>query len=236
MASDDITKLHDLIGLSHTKIREYFMKHQNKIVARTRKYYKDCGRSDLEKVLIGNADPYYKPLYKINKETGKIDNDFTYKNPWDLNENLKDHERSYLKFITWEMYKWKAKLSSEFIDMDYEQVEKHDKFKEFIKDKAFLQVPLVKRIDANKIKSLTTQNLWESVGRRWEDFKDMLDPRNLTEAQRKDAENEINGAYKMYNEFNMDDKFRDNLIDKYKDLAKNTVSNTTFSIKHLDLN
>jgi len=47
--------------------------------------------------LIGNASPYHEVLFKINKDTGKIDDSFSVKDPYDLKENLKDHERVYLK-------------------------------------------------------------------------------------------------------------------------------------------
>lgn len=98
MVSDDITQLHDLISLANTKIRDTYSKIQNRITQKTNEYYKLCGRNGLEKVLLGNANPFHEIFFETN-QNNKISDQFIYKNPYDLNSKLKDHERDYLKFI-----------------------------------------------------------------------------------------------------------------------------------------
>lgn len=97
LISTDFTKLHDFISSAFQKIRDEFSKVQNQSVKKTNEYYDKCGRSDLEKVLIGNANKYHEVFLKT--KNGKIDSSFTFKNPYDLSENLKDHERDYLKYM-----------------------------------------------------------------------------------------------------------------------------------------
>lgn len=150
MLSTDITQLHDLISLAHSKIRESYFKIQRKITAKTNEYYTLCGRSDLEKVLIGNANPYHSVLFETKKDSKDISSQFIYKNPYDMKANLKDHERDYLKFILWETYKLKKSLGTEFFEMDYKDAQKHEKFNDFLNDDAYLQAPLMKRMDLSK--------------------------------------------------------------------------------------
>lgn len=215
MLSADITQLHDLISLAHSKVREAYAKVQNRITIKTNEYYKLCNRSGLEKVLLGNANPYHSVLFEPKENSKDISSQFIYKNPYDMNINLKDHERDYLKFILWETYKFKKSISSEFFDMDYKEAEKHEKFKEFLNDDAYLQAPLMKKMDLSKWSTLTTDSFRQIIGKRWEEFKDTLDPRNVTELQRKSSEDQINAAYTMYNEFNIAPEFREKLINEY---------------------
>ena len=215
MLSEDITKLHDLISLAHSKVRDAYAKIQNKITNKTNEYYKACNRSGLEKILLGMANPYHSVLLETKENSKDLSTQFIYKDPYNMNVNLKDHERDYLKFILWETYKFKKAIGSEFFDMDYKDAEKHEKFKEFLNDDAYLQVPLMKKMDLSKWGTLTTDTLRQTIGKRWEEFKDTLDPRNVTELQRKSSEDQINASYTMYNEFNIAPEFREKLINEY---------------------
>lgn len=211
--SKDRTQIFDYISLGHTKIREAYHKIQGPTVAMTTKYYEECGRTGLEKVLIGNAYKYHRVFMKESK--GKIDDSFSTKNPYDLSENLKDHERNYLKYILWEMYKFKEHLPEEYKNMDYKAFEKSERFKEIIAKPEYYKIPLMKKLDINKWSSLTTEGFWKMVGKRWEDIKDSIDPRNITEIQRQDAEHNVLACDKMYNEFKMGDGMREKLIAEY---------------------
>ncbi len=211
--SKDRNQVFDYISLGHTKIREAYGKIQRPTVTMTTKYYENCNRSGLEKILIGNATKYHEVFMKTID--GKISDDFSAKNPYDLNENLKDYERDYLKYILWEMYKFKKHVDEEYKEMDYKTFEKSENFKEYTKDPVYFKIPLMKKLDINKWGSLTTEGFWKSVGKRWEDIKDSIDPRNITEIQRQDAEHHVLACDKMYNEFNMGEGVREKMISEY---------------------
>ena len=95
--SKDQRKIFDVISEGHALLREEYMKIQSRVVKETNEYYKKCGRSGLEKMLLGNAKPYHTVFFR--QVNGKISDEFAAKNPYDLSENLKDHERKYLKYI-----------------------------------------------------------------------------------------------------------------------------------------
>lgn len=96
--SSDIRQLNDLVSIGHDKIRESYIKIQNPMVNASNKYYEDCKRPELEKLLLGKANPYHEVFFKKNAAE-KISNEFVFLNPYDMNENLKDHEREYLKHV-----------------------------------------------------------------------------------------------------------------------------------------
>lgn len=212
--SKDRTQIFDYVSLGHTMIRDAYQKIQGPTVKKTTKYYEDCGRSGLEKVLIGNATKYHERLFE--QLGGKLDSDFRAKNPYSLDSDLKAHERDYLKYILWEMYKFKdSSLAEDYKKMSYTEFEKSERFKEITTKNEYTLIPLMKKLDMSKWGSLTTENFWKSVGKRWEDIKDFVDPRQITETQRIDAENHVLSCNKMYNEFNMGAEVREKLISEY---------------------
>lgn len=212
--SSDIRQLNDLVSIGHDKIRESYIKIQNPITNATNKYYEACNRPDLEKILIGKANPYHEVFFKKNT-AGKIANEFTFVNPYDMNENLKDHEREYLKTILWEMYKFKIVVDDKFKNLNHTEAKKLPEFEDFIKEPKYFEAPLMKKLDLSKWGSLTTKGFRDAVGKRWEELKDSLDPRQITETQRRDAEEQVTACYKMYNEFDMDKDKKDSLVANY---------------------
>ena len=213
MASEYKSEVYDLGVAGHSEIRALYAKVLQKISKKTNEYYVKAGRSGMEKMLLGKSEPYHEVFFKRHPDTGKISDDFEYKNPYDMNEVLKDYERDYLKFILWETYKFKKNLGMEFYNIDYKSIEKNERFDEFTKDPIYIKAPLAKKTDLSKWSS--TDNFREAIGKRVEEFQDSLDPRAITEMQRNKLEDQVNSAYTMYNEFNIDDDFRKQLISKY---------------------
>ena len=54
-------------------------------------YYKACGYSDIQNMIIGNQLHLFDNLYQENNEM------MMFKNPYDMNNDLKPHERTFLK-------------------------------------------------------------------------------------------------------------------------------------------
>lgn len=215
LVSKDRTQINDYISLGHTKIREAYQKVQGKTVAKTNEFYANSGRLSVEKTLIGNAAQFHNKLFKTVPNSDTLSDKFIVKNPYDLSENLKDYERDYLKYILWELWKFKGLIAEEHKDVDYKDAVKLSEFQEYLKTPAYLEIPLMKKLDLNKWGSLTTDSFRDTIGKRWEEFKDSIDPRNITDLQRENAEKESDACKKMYNEFKMDENLRKNIITEY---------------------
>lgn len=67
-----------------------------------KQYYEDCGYGKIDNALIGHQEVMYRNLYEPD-ENGK--NTFQFKNPYDNTNDLKPHERKFLKNILYEFYK-----------------------------------------------------------------------------------------------------------------------------------
>lgn len=211
--SKDISKILDFISMGHSQRRQLYGPIANQTTTWTNQYYKDCGRSGLEQTLLGNADPYHRVFYKtIN---GKISDDFSAKDPYDLSENLKDHERKYLKKILWELFKDKVAIPESHQKLTVEEAEKLPEFEQYKKDPKYLLIPLKKRTDSTKWKSLTTNDLRKSIGKRIEDLRDILDERDITDIHRQEFKKKEQMAFQMTNEFKVGENKRDELIHEY---------------------
>lgn len=87
------------IDLIRNKIIEWYNGGPKQIFA---EYYKACGYTAGRNALIGDQASVYKNLYQVD-ENGT--NTFLFKNPYDPNVDLKQHERTFLKKILYEFYK-----------------------------------------------------------------------------------------------------------------------------------
>lgn len=213
--SRDISKIMDYVSMGHSKRRELYAPIANQTTTWTNEYYKECGRSGLEQTLIGNADQYHIVFMKKN-DKGEIHDSFSTKNPYDLKENLKDHERKYLKKILWELYKDKQPLPEVHQKLTVEEAEKLPEFEEYRNHPQYLLLPLKKKTDSTKWKSLTTNDLRKAIGKRFEDIKDILDDRNLTDIHRQEFKKKEQMAFEMTNEFQISDETRTKLIHEYR--------------------
>lgn len=212
--SRDISKIMDFISMGHSKRRELYAPIANQTTTWTNQYYKESGRSGLEKTLLGNADPYHIVFFKLN-DKGEIHDSFSAKDPYDLKENLKDHERNYLKKILWELFKDKQPLTEAHQKLTVEEAEKLPEFLEYRKNPQYLLIPLKKKTDTTKWKSLTTNDWRKTIGKRFEDLKDILDDRNITDIHRKEFKDKEKMAFEMTNEFKISDETRTRLIHEY---------------------
>ena len=215
MQSQSASRLHSLVAVAKNNIAREFNQEQALIVGGTNKYYDAIGRSTLQEILIGESDKYHEVFYE--KHNGKITHDYQFKNPWDNNSSLDNHQRAYLKQKIFELYKFsKANLGSDIKTLA--EFEKHEGFQQILAEGKIFKAPLVKRIGASKWKTLTTDGFRKTIGRTWEDTKGLLDPRDLSEEDRATSYKTINGFKQMYNQFDQssnDDSYRNSLIDKH---------------------
>jgi len=101
--------------------------------------------------------------------------------------------------------------------MSREKFEKSPRFKEITNSISYLKVPLKKKLTAEKFKTLTYKGVQKGFAKRFEDFKDELDPRNLTDIQREESAKDrtIESLTSMYNEFNISDTTRERMLEAY---------------------
>ena len=216
-----MTKMHDLITIAQNKIVSDFNKKKNIIINATNQYYKEIGRSGLEKFLIGLSDQYHEVFFETHN--GKITRDFKLKNPWDNKSLLSTAERKYLKQIIYCQY-----INGKYGNLDLDTLDKFEKSSEFSKMMAdgsiekLLKVPLIKKQSLSRMKSLTTDGFRKFIGQTWDSMKNALDPRDMTGDENEDlqkvgAYNSVNAMNKMYNQFDAQEseEYRDKLIEKY---------------------
>lgn len=114
------------------------------------------------------------------------------------------------------MYKFKRKgMPSEYKKMSLAEFEKSDKFKDYTNDSVYYDAPLMKRLDINKWKTLTTEGFRGALGKIKNQVIDSIDPRNMTEQQRVWFDSEIQACDKMFNEFDLSVDRRDEMIAEY---------------------
>lgn len=213
LQSEAMTRLHGMITIAHNKIASEFNKESATIVNATDKYYESIGRSTIQKVIIGDADKYHKVFFEQHNKT--ITNDFKFKNPWDPKADLDNDQRRYLEVILFNMFKLSP--LNKFNITTLEDFKKHSNFSEWTAaDSNLFKAPLIKKMSLSKWKSITTDGFRKTVGKFWDDTKGLLDPRDLTEEQRVESYESVNGFKRMYNRFkNTDDNYRLALIEKY---------------------
>lgn len=213
MQSIALTKLHDLVAIAHDQITSAFQKEHVAITRSTEKYYEAAGRSDWQRMLIGGADKYHKIFFET--DNGEVTSEFRFKNPWDSNANLENHQREYLKNILFVLFK-NSNLNNTNIET-LEQLEKSQSF-EAIKDgtSPLFLAPLIKKTGADRWIP-TNGDFKKFIGRSWDSVRDILDPQARTEEERVRSYNKINAFRKVHNQYDLgnDTDFRNEMIEKY---------------------
>jgi hypothetical protein len=219
MGSRGVGKLHDLISITQNSIVKEYGSEANLINNKTLKYYTESGRSSLEKNLIGDADYLHKKFIKIDN-FGKVAKEMMFINPYSSKCALKTNEKEYLKFILFEIYKYNDKSSNlSFQNMTLEEAEKKEDFMRIVlnDDSEYFQIPLVQRMGLAEMKVFTTEKLHKVIGQKFSNVKNELDPRNLFDEQRAQLQRKVNKGviHDIYNQFDMNPEFRQELINKY---------------------
>lgn len=215
-----MTKLHDLISIAQNKITTDYNKIKNIVTKTTREMYAEFGRSDLERVLIGNAEKFHEVFFE--KDGSKISTDFKLKNPWSNNVDLDPAQKKYLKRYIYFLYLY-SKNSNKELDT-FEKFEKSQELSDLLESGSIskiLTVPLIRKQSLSRLKTLTTEGLWKYLGNTWDSMLNSLDVRDMTgEENANELEqkigvfNAVNGFGKMYNRFDSQEskEFRDSLI------------------------
>ena len=96
MFQKSIDKIANDMVTRYTPIRSVFMK-----------FYEDSGYSVAQNAVIGNQASVYKNLYEVDQNGNRL---MQFKNPYDDFNDLKPHEREFLKKILYEFHKVRCEV------------------------------------------------------------------------------------------------------------------------------
>lgn len=91
----------DNLQICHDNIASRFLKNYNKINRPFETFYKEIGYSSQQNMSFGNQAMQFSNLFKRDFETGA--NTMTFKNPYNMSEDLSDPERKLLKQILFQI-------------------------------------------------------------------------------------------------------------------------------------
>lgn len=141
--SDNIKIVVNNLQTTHDAIAEEFLnEYQHNIPKIFDTFYKECGYSQTQNMLIGNQASQYSNVFD------RDDDMFSFKNPYDMSNDLKPHERKMLKQVLYNLDKINRNGNSQFSSIE------DSKIPEYIKaHPEYLWVPLERASDATKRQS-----------------------------------------------------------------------------------
>lgn len=141
--SDNIKIVVNNLQITHDAIAEEFLKeYQHNIPKIFDTFYKACGYSQAQNMLIGNQASQYSNVFNPD------DDMFSFKNPYDMSNDLKSHERKMLKDVLYNLDKINRNGNSQFSSSE------DSKIPEYIKaHPEYLWVPLERASNATKRQS-----------------------------------------------------------------------------------
>ena len=183
------------------------------ITTATKEYQKKAGYSEVSATVLSNTHNLNKVFYKTTN--GKLDPEMLFKNPY-KDESLKTYESEYLKFMLWQINKWKIKgLTEADKKLSYKEAEKLEAVKEEISKGyggVYFEVPLRKGMDYTRMKQLTRENIVDAAKEKIGDLKDLFDQRDVVEEQRLELSNQTKNYNYMYNQFRTSRQTRQNML------------------------
>ena len=141
--SDNVKIVVNNLQITHDAIAEEFLKeYQHNIPKIFDTFYKQSGYSQAQNMLIGNQAAQYANVFNPDDEM------FSFKNPYDMSNNLKPYERKMLKQVLYNLDKINRNGNSQFSS------EEDPKIQEYIKaHPEYLWVPLERASKATERQS-----------------------------------------------------------------------------------
>lgn len=142
--SDNIKIVVDNLQITHDTIAEEFLKeYDSGIRGMFDKFYKQQGYSSAQNMIIGNQAQQYSNFFDPDEEL------FSFKNPYDLSNDLKPHERELLKEVLYRIDKINRNGNSKFSSAN------DPKIKAWINNHPeYLWVPLERASEATRKQSV----------------------------------------------------------------------------------
>lgn len=202
--SNDLQSIYRFFDNSIAQLRRETNGEMKIITDATKKFYDASGKSQVSRAIIGYTYDLQNNLYRVDSQ-GKLDSRLILKNPYDANSRLSPIEREYVKTILWELNKFKSHLSSAEMQLSEVEGSKLDKIKELIADSegSYFLVPLKRGTEVRRVSGLTINNVIQETKQRFEDMKDLYDPREIIDSQKEAISKQNSNYTKMYNQYNM---------------------------------
>lgn len=211
--SKDLQSIYALFDNSIAQLRTEFTAEAKTITDATKQFYNEAGKSQINRMIIGNNYDLQNNLYRTNVD-GKLDSRLILKNPYDSNSKLNSSEIKYLKTVLWSINRFRSNLTSEESKLSEVEGSKLPKIKELIEnsDSGYFLAPLKKGTEVRRLSGLTASNLIQEAKQRFADLRDMIDTRELSPEQRINASKQNEDYSKMFNQHRMSPEARENLI------------------------
>lgn len=156
----------DNLQICHDNIANQFLKNYNKVNRPFETFYKEIGYTSAQNKTIGNQASQFNNLFKKDFDTGE--NTMTFKNPYDMSEDLTMPERKLLKQILFQI----ADIHSNH-QMPFKSAE-DPKIEEYIKGHPeYLWCPLIR---ASKATAIQNKDAWlAKIKNSWKRYRKAVD-------------------------------------------------------------
>lgn len=156
----------DNLQITHDNIASRFLKNYNKINKPFETFYKEIGYTAQQNMSSGNQAMQFNNLFKRDFETGK--NTMTFKNPYDMSEDLTNSERKLLKQILFQILDIHSNHQIPFKSAD------DPKLADYVKaHPEYLWCPLIR---ASKATIIQNKDAWiAKIKNSWKRYKKALD-------------------------------------------------------------
>ena len=141
--SDNLKVIVNNLQITHDAIAEEFLKeYQHNVPKIFDTFYKKCGYSQIQNMVIGNQASQYSNVFNTEDDL------FSFKNPYDMSNNLKTHEREMLKQTLFHLDRINRNGSSQFTSAEDPNIPKYIKA-----HPEYLWVPLERASSSTKRQS-----------------------------------------------------------------------------------
>lgn len=165
------------------RVREAFNKEQSVISAATKEFLNNSGKSNINRLIIGNNYDLYDDLF-VTSDNGKLLNNLSVKNPFDSRSGLNQVQSKYLRTILWSINKFKIpKLTSEQRSLSYQEAERLEEVQKYISSGEYFEIPIKRASNFQQLRNLTDIGVGQYFGKKWNEMKDVIDQRMLVEEQ-----------------------------------------------------
>ena len=190
--SENARKLLSFVDGSIQLLRSEFNDEAVYIQKATIEFYRQMGVSTPERMIIGDNTALYRDLF-VKNANGDVHSDFCVKNPYDMSNDLNPYQREYLKKILWQINKYRLKLSAADMKLGYTKAPENKKVSEAIANGTYFEVPLVQATGWQQIVHAPISDMKKVASQKVKQVQDYVDPRQLTEGQRKNIEKKTQG-------------------------------------------
>ena len=230
--SKDLRQINGLISTGNSIIGERMVKFNEKMWILTENFYKEIGYNRGKQLVWGETQSIHEEFF-LTDENGNVHRDFKTKNPYisDVKNSLKEPYRRYLQKTLLLINSYKLGIAESVIEKldptNLSSLMSNEVIAKAITNEEYFEMPLVRREELSRYKNLftSTGDSFRKLGALKDDFKDLLDTRELSQYDIANADAQKMGFFEMYDVYGTQKKeIKDKMIDE------NTVEYYEFNL------